>query len=237
MQDQLTGEDAHGGVEPAARGISGPGDFARAVGSPHLINSKLKPPLCASACVRRDDLLSRLEAASRRKLALLSAPIGSGKTTLLTQWHGQSIGRRSIAWLSLDEQDNDPVRFFSYLIGAVRSAVAGFDAYIAGRRGEDPRLVDSAAAMLSQRLNALDRDLAIVIDDFQSLTSPLLARAFDFLLRRSPGNVHWVVSGRCLPELSIGSLRLNDQLTTFGVDDLRFDSALIVDLSAHRPAE
>jgi LuxR family transcriptional regulator, maltose regulon positive regulatory protein len=200
-------------------------------GSAHLINSKLKPPL-AAVSVLRADLLARLDDSVRRKLALLSAPIGSGKTTLLTQWYAQSAPERAVAWLSLDEQDNEPTRFFSYLIGAVKSAAPAFDAYIAMRRDDDEqRLIDAAAAIFSERLNALDLDLVIVIDDFQHLTARALERAFDFLLRRSPPNVHWLVSGRCLPDISLGNLRLSDQLTMFGAEDLRFDAPLIVELS------
>ncbi|MGH8179165.1 MAG: AAA family ATPase, partial [Steroidobacter sp.] len=189
-------------------------------GAAHLINSKLKPPLPAAACVYREDLIERLDVASHRKLVLLAAPIGSGKTTLLTQWHQQYAAERAIAWLSLDEQDNQPIRFFSYLIGAVRSAVGGFDAYIASRRDDAAPLIDSATAIFSERLNRIEQDLVIVIDDFQHLTSSLLPRAFDFLLRRSPANVHWVISGRCLPDIGLGQLRLDEQLTMIGVSEL-----------------
>jgi LuxR family maltose regulon positive regulatory protein len=85
--------------------------------------------------------------------------------------------------------------------------------------------------MFGERLHALNEDLVIVIDDFQHLTAPAVARAFDFLLRRSPSTVHWLISGRCLPEISLGSLRLSDQLTMFGAEDLCFDAPLIVEMS------
>src|SRR5690349_3842940 len=91
------------------------------IGPHHLIHGKLKPPQSAKTCLERCSLLSRLDAAAHQKLTLLAAPIGSGKTTLLAQWHEHSSGPQSVAWLSLDEQDNEPVRFFSYLIAAVRS--------------------------------------------------------------------------------------------------------------------
>ena len=106
---------AHGAIEPpqllanAAAGTS-------AIGPQHLINSKLKPPLCAAACIERRALLARLDGAFRHKLVLLTAPIGSGKTTLLAQWYRRAAPAHAVAWLSLDERDNDPVRVFSYLI-------------------------------------------------------------------------------------------------------------------------
>lgn len=232
LQDQLIGDSGvRRDVEPQQR-LPIAVESAVDAGVAHLINSKLKPPLPAAACVHREALIERLNVAAHRRLVLLAAPIGSGKTTLLTQWHQQYAAERAIAWLSLDEQDNQPVRLFSYLIGAVRSAVGAFDAWIAIRRDEDAALlIDSATAVFSERLNRIEQDLVIVIDDFQHITSPLLARAFDFLLRRSPANVHWVIAGRCLPDIGLGQLRLDEQLTMIDVSELNFDGPLIVELS------
>src|SRR5689334_21961523 len=88
---------------------------------PSLINAKLKPPKPASAWVERAALLDRVGAAVEKKLVVVAAPSGSGKTTLLSQWYQRAAVHRAVAWLSLDERDNDPVRFFSYLSGAVRA--------------------------------------------------------------------------------------------------------------------
>jgi LuxR family maltose regulon positive regulatory protein len=191
---------------------------ASAIGSQHLINSKLKPPLFAAACIERRSLIARLDSAFRQKLVLLAAPIGSGKTTLLTQWHRRVAPAHAVAWLSLDERDNDPVRFFSYLTGAVHGAVPGFDAY-------------PTTASFSESLDRVEQELTIVLDDFQWLTSPTLIKTVDFLLYRSPDTVHWIISGRCLPEISLCQLRLADQLLIVDGADLNFDDALIVQLS------
>ena len=205
---------------------------ASAVGSQHLINSKLKPPLRAAACIERRALLTRLDAAFRHKLVLLAAPIGSGKTTLLTQWYRRAAPTHAVAWLSLDERDNDPVRFFSYLIGAVHGAIPGFDAYIASRHAGEPVLpIDPAAALFSESLDRVGQELTIVLDDFQWLTAPSLIRTVDFLLYRSPDTVHWIISGRCMPEISLSQLRLADQLLIVDGADLNFDDTLIVQLS------
>lgn len=201
-------------------------------GSYHLINSKLKPPLPAAACIERVALLSRVDAAVRHKLVLLAAPIGSGKTTLLTQWHRRALNDHAIAWLSLDERDNDPVRFFSYLIAAVRGVVSGFDAYIASPPDDEPALAaDPAAAVFSESLGRIDRELIVVLDDFQWLTAPSLVRAIDLLLQRSPDHVHWIIAGRCLPDVNLSQLRLRDQVVMIDGADLNFDTGLIVQLS------
>ena len=212
---------AQGSVEPQQT-LAGAA-AASAIGPQHLINSKLKPPLCAAACIERRALLTRLDAAFRQKLVLLTAPIGSGKTTLLTQWYRRVSPTHTVAWLSLDERDNDPVRFFSYLIGAVRGAVPGFDAYIAP--------IDPGAALFSESLDRVDQELTIVLDDFQWITAPSLLRTFDFLLYRSPDTVHWIISGRCTPDISLSQLRLADQLSLVDAADLNLDDGTIVQLS------
>ncbi|HVF16007.1 MAG TPA: LuxR C-terminal-related transcriptional regulator, partial [Steroidobacteraceae bacterium] len=186
----------------------------------------------AAASIIRAPLLRRLDEATRRKLVIIAAPTGSGKSTLLAQWHHKYASSRAIAWLSLDEQDSDPTRFFSYLIGAVRSVAEGFAAYIPSRRDDDAAaLINSVAATFGEQLGRIDRELAIVIDDCQWLATPLLSRALDLLIRRAPPNVHWVVSGRCIPEVNVGALRVNDELGMIGAGDLSFDSALILALS------
>jgi LuxR family maltose regulon positive regulatory protein len=197
----------------------------------HLINAKLKPPFPAAACIERRALLSRLDAVSRRKLVLLAAPIGSGKTTLLTQWYRRAARTRPIAWLSLDERDNDPVRLFSYLIGAVRSVVPGFDAYISSGHERDALGPDPAAGVFSDSLERIEQELVVVLDDCHSLTAPPLVRTIDFLVHRSGPNIHWVISGRGLPDISQSQLRLTDQLDVIDALDLNFDSVLIAQLS------
>ena len=196
--------------------------------SHHLIHAKLKPPQPAAICIDRPALLAQLDTAAKHKLTLLTAPVGSGKTTLLTQWHQRACQDRSVAWLSLDELDNDPVRFFSYLVAAVKAACPAFDAYIPHRR--DAESIDPTAAVFVAGLVRIERPVIVVLDDVQSLSSPELMRAIDALLQRSPANIHWILCGRGLPALHMSQLRLNDQLSMLGAGELNFDDASIVQL-------
>src|SRR5512134_2077204 len=84
-----------------------------------LLHTKLMPPRLHTALIPRDDLLSRLDAGLTKKLTVVAAPTGYGKTTLVSQW----IATRnfSSAWVTLDENDNDPSRFWTYLVTALRT--------------------------------------------------------------------------------------------------------------------
>src|SRR3954447_17193205 len=86
---------------------------------PSLLVTKLYIPRLRSAHVRRAHLLAALDAGLERKLILIAAAAGFGKTTLLADWSNQHTGH--IAWLSLDESDNDPARFLSYVIAALQT--------------------------------------------------------------------------------------------------------------------
>lgn len=194
--------------------------------------SRLKPPLPPAACVARPPLLTRLDTASRCKVALLTAPVGSGKTTLLTQWYRQAATNRRVAWLSLDEGDDEPWRFFSSLADAVRSVVPGFDARLPGGRPGDRHDAAEAPlhALVAEGLARISQDLVIVLDDVQWLAAPALVHGLDFLLHHSPAHVHWVLSGRRVPGLNLGPFRLGDQLATLSARDLNVDSALVLQL-------
>jgi LuxR family maltose regulon positive regulatory protein len=199
----------------------------------HLIHSKLKPPQPAAAWVERKDLVARLGKAARKRLVVIAAPIGSGKTTLLSQWWQHfPHTERALAWLSLDEQDNEPARFFSYLSGAVRGCVEDFEACMAG--GFDSAMnpsLDPVAAVFAEGFNRVGQDLVMVLDDFQWIMDAAVLRAFAFLVHRAPPNVHWVLSGRCMPDLDLARLRLQDELAVIDSADLNFATSHIVQLS------
>jgi LuxR family transcriptional regulator, maltose regulon positive regulatory protein len=189
----------------------------------------LKPPPPAAACMARPPLLMRLDTASRGKVALLVAPIGSGKTTLLAQWYRHAAADRRIAWLSLDEGDDESQRFFAGLIAAVRSVVPGFDARMPGNR-HAPAGAPPLHAAVSESLGRLSQDLVIVLDGIQWLAAPALVHSLDFLLHHSSAHVHWVLAGRRVPGLNLGPFRLDDQLATLSAADLNVDSALVLQL-------
>ena len=92
---------------------------------PVLLRSKLRPPPVRAGLIPRARLDKLLDAGARGRLCLIDAPAGSGKTTLLAQWCLSDQASRSVAWVSLDESDDDPVRFWVYAIEAFRVAEPG----------------------------------------------------------------------------------------------------------------
>src|SRR5688572_2882792 len=86
-----------------------------------LIGTKLRAPPSRDDLVSRSEVVELLRVGSHRKLTLLSAPAGYGKTTLLAEWRAAGAGDHLFAWLSLDPQDDDMVRFWTYVIEALRT--------------------------------------------------------------------------------------------------------------------
>ncbi|WP_244237361.1 LuxR C-terminal-related transcriptional regulator [Corallococcus llansteffanensis] len=197
----------------------------------HLLPTKLSPPQTASVLVSRSAMLRKIDRGVGGKLVLVTAPLGSGKTTLLTQWYREVRGSRLLAWLSLDERDNAPERFFSYLVGAIRRTAPEFDAYIASPLDEHVALpLDHATTVVLRSLWNLGRELVVVIDDFHVLRERSLVRAFSYLLDHAPPHVHWIVSSRSPPELDLAKLKLTEQLVTLDSRDLSLDGEAIHEL-------
>src|SRR5262249_12837502 len=155
--------------------------------------------------VPRRELLALLRGGQRR-LTLLAAPPGFGKTTLLAEW-AASTETAGVAWLSGDENGNEPARFLAYVPAALRRG----QAELCGRAeaslqsgGAD--LVDVVLALLLNDLAGLDRELALVVDDYHLITNPEIHEAVAYLIERSPAAFHLVLATREDPPLPLGRL-------------------------------
>src|SRR5260370_28193716 len=153
-----------------------------------LLTTKLDIPPAHSKLVSRPQLIERLNAGMDGKLTLISAPAGFGKTTLLSEW--QATARRNalaVAWVSLDEGDNDPALFWSYFIAALQTLQAGI--------GEQAFMMLNALppspieAVLITLLNALadyPRACVLVLDDYHLINTLATHEPWPFLLHRLP---------------------------------------------------
>ena len=189
-----------------------------------MLEAKLRPPLARSEWVARARLLEKLQRASRRPVTLISAPAGYGKTTVVTQWLASALRPASVAWISLDMADNEPVRLWTDIATAldrtgcvIARDVGGFIA--AG--GHDmvtlvlPRILDAIAA--------LDDDIAILFDDFDIVRSAECIEHIDFFIKHLPANAHLVLITRADPTLRLGRLRAAGQLSEIRAEDLAFN--------------
>src|SRR5215207_9353584 len=192
-----------------------------------LVYTKLRPSQARPELVARPRLTAKLERESGRKLTLISAPAGFGKTTLLVEWlKGRADGDHSVAWVSLDEGDNDPVRFLSYLVAALRRTVGeGFgEGVLAALRSPGPPRMEAVLGALVNELDDLPGEIAVVLDDYHVIDSERVHRIVSFLLEHLPPNVHLVISSRIDPPLQLVRLRARNQMTELDADDLSFTS-------------
>jgi LuxR family transcriptional regulator, maltose regulon positive regulatory protein len=195
-----------------------------------LLAPKLRLPRLHSSLVARERLLTQLDAGLERKLTLLSAPAGFGKTTLVSQWVADSRNdqQSGVAWVSLDVGDNDPFRFWHYVITACRvlqedmgqSALALLHAV--PQSPFEPPVLDEVLRMFLNELTALSQRGMLVLEDYQSITSPQIHETVTFLLDHLPPTLHLVVITRVDPPLPLARLRVHDNLNELRAADLRF---------------
>ena len=191
-----------------------------------LLATKLYIPAPRPNRVPRPRLTQRLEAGASGPCTLVSAPAGFGKSTLLSEWI-QTSGR-SVAWVSLDEGDNDLVRFLCYVVTALQKLHPGLgdDALTTLRHAQSPDTVavEPVLTGLLNEIDALGQDLVLVLDDYHVIETPELHQAVQFLLDRLPPRMHVVIATRVDPPLSLSRLRARGQLAELRARDLRFTS-------------
>jgi LuxR family maltose regulon positive regulatory protein len=186
-----------------------------------LLTTKLYIPTVRPELVSRPRLIERLNAGLHRKLTLISAPAGFGKTTLLSEWAAGC--QRPVAWLSLDEGDSDPARFFTYLIAALQRVDPGIG------QGAQAMMQSSQPPPPEVLLTALINDIAaasqpfiLVFDDYHLITALPIHQLLAFLLGHQPPQIHLVIATREDPPLPLSRLRARGQTVEIRQADLRF---------------
>jgi LuxR family maltose regulon positive regulatory protein len=156
---------------------------------------------------------------------LVSAPAGFGKTTLLARWLAEAEGQRSVAWLSLEDVDSEPARFWTYLVTAVQRAVPAVGASALALLQTRQPALDTVLATLINELSASPTELDVVLDDYHLVDSPDLQPSVAYLLDHLPPHVHLVISTRGDPSLPLARLRVRGELVEIRAADLRFTLA------------
>jgi len=190
-----------------------------------ILATKLYIPPPRPNVVLRSRLIERLNEGSRsgRKLTLISAPAGFGKTTLASEWAASC--ERPVAWLSLDEGDNDPTRFLTYLVAALQTIATNIGTGVLRiLQSPQPPPTEVMLTALLNEITALPLvgNFVLVLDDYHLIDAKPVDQALTFLLDHLPPLMHLVIVTREDPQLPLARLRASDQLTELRITDLRF---------------
>ncbi|MEJ2568937.1 MAG: LuxR C-terminal-related transcriptional regulator [Anaerolineales bacterium] len=189
-----------------------------------LLTTKLKRPALPKKRVQRASLMAHLDNGleSGHQVILVSAPAGFGKTVCVSEWV-DSLDRWPTAWLSLDAADDDPGRFFTYLIAALQEIDAGIGGEIEGvlRAGQLPPVEIFSTTLIGDILRVENRFL-LVLDDFQVIQDAYILHVLEDLISNLPPAFHLVLITREDPSLPLARLRANDKLSEIRAGDLRF---------------
>src|ERR1700704_1811157 len=209
-----------------------------------LLETKLYVPKWRRGLVPRPRLSDRLNRGAESKLTLVSAPAGFGKTTLLADWLAAvAVDGRTVTWLSLDQSDNHPASFWTYLIAALQTGeprIGG--SAISLLQSPQPPPIEAVLTLLLNELGGMSTDLVLVLDDYHVIDARDIHDGMVFLLEHLPPRLHLVIASRADPPLPLARLRARGELVEIRAADLRFtpDEAAVylnqemgLDLTAH----
>ena len=197
------------------------GDGVRqGAGQPILVGTKLHPPSVRELTIPRERLLERLRSGSDRRLTLVACPAGFGKTTLLAAWREAEAARKPVAWLTLDEGDNDPVVLWTHAIEALRRASPA----VARSAPAHTVVAPVVDVVLPRLVNELDGqgEITLILDDFHRLSSVPARASVRWFVEHAPPGFQLVLASRTEPILPVGALRAHGELLELRADDLRF---------------
>ncbi|GCE07040.1 LuxR C-terminal-related transcriptional regulator [Dictyobacter aurantiacus] len=188
-----------------------------------LLLTRFTIPPRRAALLTRPQLLAALDQSRAVPVTLLLASAGSGKTTLLSAWASQCGD--PVAWLSLDELDTTPARFWSYVVAALRKAGlrVGETTLALLHAPQAPPLNNVLTALINE-LSMLAQDAVLIIDDYHVVSEPAIHESLRFFLEHLPPCLHLVMASRVDPPLPLARLRARGQLVEIGEADLRLSA-------------
>src|SRR6266516_3696972 len=197
---------------------------ATSMPSLHLLTTKISVPPARLNMVTRPRLTQRMNTALRGALTLIPAPAVWGKTTLLSAWHADANpGGWPLAWVSLDEGDKDPLRFWTYVISALNTLHSGVgETALALMYASSSLPIEDVLTSLLNALIQLPTETVLVLDDYHLIEAQPIHDALTYLVEHLPPNLHLVIASRSNPLLPLARLRARGALTELRAANLRF---------------
>ncbi|MCL5951031.1 MAG: LuxR C-terminal-related transcriptional regulator [Chloroflexi bacterium] len=197
-----------------------------AINPPWFAKSKLHAPPLPPGTLARPRLQTALRASvTDHAFTLISAPAGYGKTTLLSSIP-LSLPRPLVAWLTLDQEDNDPANFLAALIASLQEMDPTCGSNAQALLRELPNPGDQVRRVMGVLLNDILEDISapflLVLDDLHLVSEPAVYVALDYLLDHLPTQMHVAAATRHDPPLGLARLRARRQMSEFRWSDLCF---------------
>jgi len=209
-------------IEPGDLPIAGGRQAEAGLGAPSLLATKLHIPRPQRSMVPRERLLAQLDDACTHPLTLIAAPPGFGKTALLSDWLSRGVAPRA-AWVSLDPGDNDPARFWAYVMAALETLRPGVGAStLALLNSPEFGSLETILTALINTMSTGARVCTLVLDDYHHIENPLIDKALAFLINHAPEQLRLIVSTRADPALPLAGWRARGTLAEIRAADLRF---------------
>lgn len=191
-----------------------------------LIATKIAAPMATPSLMARPGVLARCLEAVERPCAIIAAPAGFGKTTLLmmASEQAQQQGWR-VAWVSLEESEQDPTRFWQYTLAGLDGAQPGVSA-TARHMLELPRSapIERMLTILINDLAAAKAPILLVLDDYHRAATPAIDQGLVFLVEHAPATLHLLIATRSTPAFPMARLRAQGRIAELDAADLRFSS-------------
>ncbi len=200
-----------------------------------LLQTKLFIPSLRPDLVQRSRLVERLNQGLQQGciLSLLSAPAGYGKTTLVSNW--LSTLNNPIAWLSLDAEDNDPRRFWMYVIAALQTNHPELgQTELALLQTTQLAPIENLLTNLINQIATLPDRFILVLDDYHLIENTEIHQSLNFLFNHFPSKLHLVIITREDPALPLPKMRVKGQLLELRAKDLCFSAAESAQFFKHR---
>ncbi|MFF2481462.1 LuxR C-terminal-related transcriptional regulator [Paenibacillus sp. NPDC058071] len=185
-----------------------------------VLQSKIYLPRLSGNEVFRIRLMSKLDTGGEIPLTLITAPAGFGKTTLASSWvHSRSV---EAAWYSLDESDNDPIRFWSHLISAIEQHGGFGERLQPAKKALRSSSMETAVSLLLNEMDRNEKIFHLVLDDYHVITNKDVQESLAFFTEHLPARSRLLLLSRTIPNLPLPRLRVSKQLLHIDANELRF---------------